>query len=224
LRPSFGFAGDDGTGNGDGDEGAGDLWDPDAARHGAGQNGAGRKEWNLLVVNDQKVVNAMATPGMCAGSNLPYRTPVRKTSEQVQSSFSRVSSPLRGTNKALLQYSATVGPQLGLCIDREGSPDGRLEIGHVGKQVSRDERAMCLGAQSPDLCSCTPCGGTLLLRQDLHRPRMAGGSHRPPVWPWRGHDHFTYGPSPLANTGVRGFVPSCLPKGAGVVTNVDHLP
>jgi len=81
LRPSFGFGGDDGSGSGDGDEGAADLWDPDAAGRGAVHNGAGRKEWNLLVVNDQKVVNAMATPGMCAGSNLPYCTPVRTTSE-----------------------------------------------------------------------------------------------------------------------------------------------
>ncbi|KAI9456016.1 hypothetical protein BJY52DRAFT_1277558 [Lactarius psammicola] len=44
-------------------EGAGpDLWDPDSTGRGAG-HGSGKKEWNLLVVNDQKVVNAMAAPG-----------------------------------------------------------------------------------------------------------------------------------------------------------------
>ena len=60
LQPNL-----DGFGNVDG-EGAPDLWDPDAnATTGShdGARGLGRKEWNLLVVNDQKVVNAMAAPG-----------------------------------------------------------------------------------------------------------------------------------------------------------------
>ena len=81
LRPTFGFDGEDGYGNGGGDETAPDLWDPDAAGRDTVHNGASRKEWNLLVVNDKKVVNAMATPGMCAGSNPPYFAPVRATSE-----------------------------------------------------------------------------------------------------------------------------------------------
>jgi len=61
LQPSLG-----GFGNGDGEEAPPDLWDPDAnATTGwhDGAQGPVRKEWNLLVVNDQKVVNAMAAPG-----------------------------------------------------------------------------------------------------------------------------------------------------------------
>jgi hypothetical protein len=60
LRPSFGWGGDDG-GN-DGSDVAPDLWDPDAAGRGV-VHAVSRKEWNLLVVNDPKVVNAMAAPG-----------------------------------------------------------------------------------------------------------------------------------------------------------------
>jgi len=40
-----------------------DLWDPDSTGRGAA-HGSGKKEWNLLVVNDKKVVNAMAAPGV----------------------------------------------------------------------------------------------------------------------------------------------------------------
>jgi Zn-dependent protease with chaperone function len=40
-----------------------DLWDPDSTGGGTA-NGFGKKEWNLLVVNDNKVVNAMAAPGV----------------------------------------------------------------------------------------------------------------------------------------------------------------
>lgn len=61
LQPSLG-----GFGNGDEQEGSPDLWDPDAnattGRHDMAPK-LGRKEWNLLVVNDEKVVNAMAAPG-----------------------------------------------------------------------------------------------------------------------------------------------------------------
>ena len=63
-QPSVG-----GFGSGDGEEALPDLWDPDANNaagwRGAAQ-GAARKEWNLLVVNDEKVVNAMAAPGVQA--------------------------------------------------------------------------------------------------------------------------------------------------------------
>jgi hypothetical protein len=55
-----------GFGNGDGEDSPPDLWDPDANATTGWENGVqglGRKEWNLLVVNDQKVVNAMAAPG-----------------------------------------------------------------------------------------------------------------------------------------------------------------
>jgi len=61
LQPSLG-----GFGNGDGQEGPPDLWDPDANATNEwhdGAQGLGRKGWNLLVVNDEKVVNAMAAPG-----------------------------------------------------------------------------------------------------------------------------------------------------------------
>jgi hypothetical protein len=64
LQPSLG-----GFGNGDGDEGPGDLWDPDDNANTGwhdGAQGPGRKQWNLLVVDDQKVVNAMAAPGVQA--------------------------------------------------------------------------------------------------------------------------------------------------------------
>jgi len=64
LRPSFGW-GDDGRGD-NGNDTAPDSWDPDAAGRGV-VHGASKKKWNLLVVNDQKVVNAMAAPGSCAG-------------------------------------------------------------------------------------------------------------------------------------------------------------
>ena len=57
LQSAFGFGG-----NGESEEVVPDLWDPDSAGHGTA-NGFGKKEWNLLVVNDQKVVNAMAAPG-----------------------------------------------------------------------------------------------------------------------------------------------------------------
>ncbi|KAA1470753.1 hypothetical protein DENSPDRAFT_929073 [Dentipellis sp. KUC8613] len=40
----------------------GETWDPDRASRG-GAPGTGQREWNLLVVGDNKVVNAMATPG-----------------------------------------------------------------------------------------------------------------------------------------------------------------
>ncbi|TFY57182.1 hypothetical protein EVG20_g8641 [Dentipellis fragilis] len=40
----------------------GETWDPDRASRG-GVPGTGQREWNLLVVGDNKVVNAMATPG-----------------------------------------------------------------------------------------------------------------------------------------------------------------
>ena len=65
LRPSFGWSSDDG-----GADTAPDPWDPDAAGRGA-VHGPSKKEWNLLVVNDPKVVNAMAAPGPCAG---PFHT------------------------------------------------------------------------------------------------------------------------------------------------------
>ena len=68
LQPNLG-----GFGNGDGQEGTPDLWDPDAnATTGwyDGAQGFGKKEWNLLVVNDQKVVNAMAAPGVQAYHSL----------------------------------------------------------------------------------------------------------------------------------------------------------
>jgi len=63
-QPSLG-----GFGNGNGEEAPPDLWDPDAnATTGwhDGAQGLGRKEWKLLVVNDEKVVNAMAAPGVQA--------------------------------------------------------------------------------------------------------------------------------------------------------------
>lgn len=59
-QPSLG-----GFGGGDGEEGAPDLWDPDANATGW-RTAAQGKEWKLLVVNDQKVVNAMAAPGVQA--------------------------------------------------------------------------------------------------------------------------------------------------------------
>lgn len=62
LRPSFGW----GSGDGGADT-APDSWDPDAAGRGDVLHGPSKKEWNLLVVNDPKVVNAMAAPGSCAG-------------------------------------------------------------------------------------------------------------------------------------------------------------
>lgn len=65
-QPSLG-----GFGGGDGEEGAPDLWDPDANATGW-RTAAQGKEWKLLVVNDQKVVNAMAAPGVQAYSNTPY--------------------------------------------------------------------------------------------------------------------------------------------------------
>ncbi len=58
-----------GFGHGHGEEGQPDLWDPDTnATTGwrDGAQGAGQKEWSLLVVNDEKVVNAMAAPGVQA--------------------------------------------------------------------------------------------------------------------------------------------------------------
>jgi hypothetical protein len=61
LQPSLGAFGDD---NGEG--GTSGLWDPDAnatTEWHDGAQGLGQKKWNLLVVNDQKVVNAMAAPG-----------------------------------------------------------------------------------------------------------------------------------------------------------------
>lgn len=64
MQPSL-----DRFGNGDGEEGPPDLWDPDANATTGSHDGSqklGRKEWNLLVVNDQKVVNAMAAPGVQA--------------------------------------------------------------------------------------------------------------------------------------------------------------
>ena len=57
LQSAFGFGG-----NGESEEAPPDLWDPDSTGHGTA-NGFGKKEWNLLVVNDKKVVNAMAAPG-----------------------------------------------------------------------------------------------------------------------------------------------------------------
>jgi hypothetical protein len=59
-QPSLG-----GFGGGDREEGAPDLWDPDANATGW-RTAAQGKEWKLLVVNDQKVVNAMAAPGVQA--------------------------------------------------------------------------------------------------------------------------------------------------------------
>ncbi|KAH9987050.1 hypothetical protein BJV77DRAFT_1027253 [Russula vinacea] len=67
-QPSLG-----GFGGGDGEEGAPDLWDPDANATGW-RTAAQGKEWKLLVVNDQKVVNAMAAPGtvvVLQGYSLP---------------------------------------------------------------------------------------------------------------------------------------------------------
>jgi hypothetical protein len=57
LQSGFGF------GNGESEEVVPDLWDPDSTGRGAAL-GSGKKEWNLLVVNDKKVVNAMAAPGV----------------------------------------------------------------------------------------------------------------------------------------------------------------
>jgi hypothetical protein len=51
-----------GSSNSESEEAVPDLWDPDSTGSGAA-NGFGKKEWNLLVVNDTKVVNAMAAPG-----------------------------------------------------------------------------------------------------------------------------------------------------------------
>ena len=56
LQSTFGF------GNNGSEEVVQDSWDPDSTRNSA--NGFGKKEWNLLVVNDKKVVNAMAAPGV----------------------------------------------------------------------------------------------------------------------------------------------------------------
>jgi hypothetical protein len=39
---------------------------PNAVGRGAA-HGVGRKEWNLLVVNAQKIINAMAAPGLYRG-------------------------------------------------------------------------------------------------------------------------------------------------------------
>jgi hypothetical protein len=66
-----------GFGSGDGQEGPPDLWDPDANATGSGgaAQGAGGKQWNLLVVNDPNVVNAMAAPGAQAQSKLYRFTP-----------------------------------------------------------------------------------------------------------------------------------------------------
>jgi len=55
-QPGFGF------GSGDVEEGTAEVWDPDATGRNAAR-GTAKKEWNLLVVNDEKVVNAMAAPG-----------------------------------------------------------------------------------------------------------------------------------------------------------------
>ncbi|KAN0137529.1 peptidase family M48 domain containing protein [Lactarius tabidus] len=56
LQSALGF------GNSGSEEAVPDLWDPDSTGGGTA-NGFGKKEWNLLVVNDNKVVNAMAAPG-----------------------------------------------------------------------------------------------------------------------------------------------------------------
>jgi hypothetical protein len=57
LQSALGF------GNSGSEEAVPDLWDPDSTGGGTA-NGFGKKEWNLLVVNDNKVVNAMAAPGV----------------------------------------------------------------------------------------------------------------------------------------------------------------
>ena len=51
-----------GFGNNESEEAFPDSWDPDSTGSSTA-NGFG-KEWNLLVVNDNKVVNAMAAPGV----------------------------------------------------------------------------------------------------------------------------------------------------------------
>jgi hypothetical protein len=56
MQTGFGFGGSD-VG-----EDSPDFFDPDATGRRSAPR-TGRKEWNLLVVNDGKVVNAMAAPG-----------------------------------------------------------------------------------------------------------------------------------------------------------------
>jgi hypothetical protein len=55
-QTDFGFS------SNDVDEGSPDLWDPDVTGR-SGSSGTAGKEWSLLVVKDEKVVNAMAAPG-----------------------------------------------------------------------------------------------------------------------------------------------------------------
>jgi hypothetical protein len=93
-----------GFGSGDVDEGAPELWDPDATG-GTAARGTARKEWNLLVVNDDKVVNAMAAPGKSRTFKIAPHT---LNSNEVQSWFLREFSQLRRMNRVLLRYSVMV--------------------------------------------------------------------------------------------------------------------
>ena len=65
LQSALGFGG-----NGESEEAVPDLWDPDSTGNSTA-NGFGKKEWNLLVVNDKKVVNAMAAPGEFSNCSCP---------------------------------------------------------------------------------------------------------------------------------------------------------
>jgi metalloendopeptidase OMA1, mitochondrial len=69
MQTGFGFGGRDV------EEDSPDLWDPDVTTRRTAPR-TGRKEWNLLVVNDGKVVNAMAAPGKSLHS-LSNPTPTR---------------------------------------------------------------------------------------------------------------------------------------------------
>ncbi|KAG6853501.1 hypothetical protein C0991_003775 [Blastosporella zonata] len=96
-----------------GDEAA---WDPDAQWGKSSDGGSGQpseREWDVIVVNDPKVVNAMATPGANAWSwSLQGFSPYAKTS------------------KALLRFSHTASlPQHPLSYN--SNPYATTEIGHV---------------------------------------------------------------------------------------------
>ena len=52
-----------GLGNGESKDVVSDLWDPESTGRGAAHDFV-KKEWNLFLVNDKKIVNGVVAPGV----------------------------------------------------------------------------------------------------------------------------------------------------------------
>ncbi len=185
--------------NGESEEAAPDLWDPDSTGR-ATASGFGKKEWNLIVVHDKKVVNAMAAPGVCLHCERVWALIIPGT-VVVFTGILPVAKDEEG-------LAAILGHGMFYCLlatcDLTRLLIPLTEIGHVGEFLRIGRNDMFIRA--PHFRSRPSYRRALFLFQDLYCHGVAGRPNRPSIWNRRVSHYVIDGPPPLAQAGIRRFV------------------